>query len=211
MNPSQAVLTTAYLPPLEYYSILLGYNELLVEHFDTYAKQTYRNRCLILSANGLLPLVIPVVKPNGSKTLTKDVLIDNSVKWQREHWRAIVSAYKRSAYFDYIADDLEPFYTKKWKYLSGYNMQIINTINGILGVSPTISYTEHFLMDYPGGVKDFRFSIRPKPSALSDSKEFKPTPYFQVFATRFGFTPNLSILDMLCNAGLESLMLIRGG
>ncbi|NJK85558.1 MAG: WbqC family protein [Bacteroidales bacterium] len=116
-----AILSTAYLPNLQYLSKFILFNRIYVEHFENYQKQSFRNRCVIYGANGPLTLVIPVKKNHGEKTMIKDIQIDYELSWQRQHWVSIHSAYKNSPYFDYYMDDLCPFYLKREKYLIDLN------------------------------------------------------------------------------------------
>jgi hypothetical protein len=198
----QAIVSTAYFPPIQLFKLFKSEKLILIEKFENYTKQTYRNRCVILTANGPLDLIIPVVKPNGNRTLVKDVKIDNSVKWRREHWRAIESAYRSSAYFEFLSDYFEPFYNKGWNFLWDYNLEIIYRILDILEMEITIQETEVYATP-TAEITDFRNAISPKqkPDLIFKS----PKPYYQVFESKFGFTPNLSILDLLCNCGRESI------
>jgi hypothetical protein len=180
-----------------------------MEKHETYPRQTYRNRCEIHSANGKLPLVIPVARPNGNSTKISDVRIDYSVKWQREHWRALESAYKNSAYFELIMDYFQPFYIKtNWEFLWDFNLSIIATISEIFGVKLTIKETTEFIKSYPSSVADFRYSIHPKVQHSTPDSSFVPKSYFQVFSQNHGFIPNLSVFDMICNCGKESMGLM---
>ncbi|MBN2805904.1 MAG: WbqC family protein, partial [Prolixibacteraceae bacterium] len=86
----QMIFSTAYLGSVQYYAKLAQFQEVYIEQFDSYQKQTYRNRCRILGGNGPLDLIIPVVKNHGQKTLVKDVQIDYQTRWQDIHWRTIV-------------------------------------------------------------------------------------------------------------------------
>ena len=206
MDFKSAVLSTAYLPPIQYFTKLLNFERVLIEKHETYLRQSYRNRCEIYSANGRLPLIIPVVKPNGNHTKISEVKIDYSVKWQKEHWRALESAYKNSAYFELIMDEFKPFYEKKdWEFLYEYNLSIINTISEIMGVQPKVEETICFVKDYKDDVADFRYTIHPKPQHSKVEVDFSAKQYFQVFADKMGFIPNLSVFDLLCSCGKESL------
>lgn len=121
MGEKKAIFSTAYLPPIQYIKSLIESDIVLIEKHETYLKQTYRNRCIILSANGPLALTIPIIKPFGNKTKTDEVVIDNSVKWKREHWRGIESAYRNSAFFEYVRDYLITFYENEWEFLFDFN------------------------------------------------------------------------------------------
>ncbi len=205
MSFNVAVLSTAYFPPIEYFCKILRYNSILIEKHETYPKQTYRNRCEIYSANGLLSLSIPVIKPNGNSSKINEILIDNSVKWRKEHWRAIESAYRSSAYFEYLRDYFYPFYEKEWQLLWEFNMKIIETLMDILEMETPINETYSFTKVLPKNISDYRFTITPKGKTNREERSVVFKPYYQVFAQKHGFMSNLSILDLICNCGMESL------
>lgn len=196
------IVSTAYLPPISFFKIAKRCKNITIEACETYVKQTYRNRCEILTANGVLPLSIPVIKINGNGTQIKDIKIDNSTKWRKEHWRAIESAYRSSAFFELIADYFTPYYSKPWEFLWDYNLSIIYTIIEILELDVYIDETTQFKREYPEAL-DYRNTINPKNkiSIYDDNKE-----YYQVFASKFGFAPHLSIFDLLSNCGMESIL-----
>ena len=209
MINSTVILSTAYLPPIQYFAKILAYPKVLVETQETYSKQSYRNRCVILSCNGPLPLTIPVVKTNGNNTSIKDIAIDYSTDWQKNHWKAIESAYRTSAYYDFVADLLIPFYRKKEKYLFDFNSEVTSELTGFLGINKQLLNSNEYLKNYPEGIDDYRKSIHPKPQFQRTDNDFTPIKYFQVFSDRFNFYPNLSIADLLFNEGLNSLKIIE--
>ena len=105
-------LSTAYLPPVAYVKVISGSSATFIEKFENYQKQSYRNRCYIYSANGPLPLIIPIVR-GGDDRKIDTIRIDYSKEWQKQHWRAIFSAYNTSPFFDYYKDDIYPFYWRR--------------------------------------------------------------------------------------------------
>ena len=111
------LLSSAYFGPIQYFARFVSGKSILIEQYDHYLKQSYRNRCKILGANGILALVVPVKKPNGNKTIIKDVLIDYDTDWQKNHLESIKSAYKNSAFFEYYSDDFFQAIKKKTKLL----------------------------------------------------------------------------------------------
>ena len=117
-------LPSAYAGSTAIYKLMAGASVVYVEIYDNYSRQTYRNRTIIMGANGREALTVPVVKP-AEKTLVKDILVNNDKNWQTEHLRAIQTAYNTSPFLEFYIDDLLPFYTRKFKYLADYNMQII--------------------------------------------------------------------------------------
>jgi len=190
------MLSTAYLPPVSWMQAALKAEKVIIEAFETYPKQTYRNRCMIITANGVLPLSIPVTKVDGGKTKTKDIEIFYDDPWQRVHWLSIDMAYSNSPFYLYYKDELEKFYRKKFRFLLDYNMEILNTLFSLLGETTEISLTEVFLHS-PEGILDLRNAISPK----IDDVECNYRPYHQVFEEKHGFVEDLSIIDLLCNEG----------
>ena len=126
---SGALLSSAYLPPIQYFTKIISYPKLFIENSESYLKQSYRNRALLLSANGILKLTLPIVNGPRAKGPIKDQQLSYDYPWQLMHWRGIVSAYNNSPFFEYYADDFRPYFqTKKWKYLVDFNTEILDTL-----------------------------------------------------------------------------------
>ncbi|MDR2389325.1 MAG: WbqC family protein, partial [Tannerellaceae bacterium] len=195
-------LATAYLAPIQYYCKLFHFTGVCMETAENYPKQTYRNRCLIAGANGLLTLSVPIEKPNTQKCLTRDIRISNHGDWRRLHWNAITSSYNTSPFFAYYADDFRPFYEKKYRFLLDFNEHLRERICELLDMHPLVSYTESYIAHR---ACDFREIIRPR--RPDEDVAFRPIPYYQVFGDKSGFLPNLSIIDLLFNMGPESLLI----
>ncbi|WDF53496.1 WbqC family protein [Mucilaginibacter sp. KACC 22063] len=192
-----ALLPMFYLPPVECFSKINQYKpDLYVEKYEHFPKQTYRNRAHIYSPDGLLALVVPVVKGSKVHTDVKDVKISYDFNWQRLHWMSLQACYRRSAYFEYYEDDFASFYEDKPAYLFDYNQQLLELITKLLKLKVSFNYTETYEAKYPEAVADFRHSIHPKKES-----DFEQKPYFQVFEEREGFLKNLSIVDLLFNQG----------
>jgi hypothetical protein len=201
---SSVLLPTAYLPPVFYLACLLHFDEVYIEQHETYPKQSYRNRCEILTANGKLTLTVPVQKPDGNRTKTNVVEVFSGSRWQINHWRAIESAYLSSPFFLYYQDAFKPFYEESFENLMNLNRKLVQAILEILDIEKTINLTEDFEKQ-PQGVLDLRTSIHPKRPL---EVQFFPD-YTQVFSDRHGFSPNLSIIDLLFNLGPESKDYLR--
>ncbi len=193
------ILTTAYLPPIDFFASIYRYKKLLLEGCESYQKQSYRNRCNILTANGSLSLIIPI-DHSCNRSSIKEVKIDNSSPWQIKHWRAILSAYKSSPFFDFYDLYLEPFFTKRYNFLFDFNLELLLEIIDLLNIGIDIEVTTNYNIDYDSSYLDFRNSFHPKQSAISLSLK-NMSKYHQVFAHKYEFVSNLSILDLLLNEG----------
>ena len=202
------LLSTACFPPVQYFTKLVRFEQVYIEQFENFTKQTYRNRYEILGANGAIPLVVPVVKGRGRKIKIRDLRISYDTDWQRNHWRTIFSAYNSSPFFEFYKDDIQPFYEKPWKFLFDFNLKILETICGLMEIEINLVLTENF-EQVPESTLNFREAISPKKHCIESDPQFTPQPYTQVFHEKFGFVPNLSVLDLLLNEGPNSLNLME--
>jgi hypothetical protein len=203
------LLATAYLPPIEYIIQCLRYQKVLIEKFETYPKQTYRNRCVIATANGLLHLSVPIKKPNGNHTITGDVEIDFSSRWNQVHWRAITSAYTHSPYFMHYCDALEPIFKDPPRLLTEFNSELLKIVFRFLKTDPDLSYTSEYSVA-PEMITDLRQVIHPKHTSEYPGKPSTFTEYTQTFSNKYSFIPNLSIIDLIFNEGPEALDYLAG-
>ena len=212
LNQRAVLLSSAYLGPVQYYAKMVSYPRVFIERFETYHKQSYRNRCVILAANGPLVLSVPVLYGPSAKAPMGELQLTYDHNWQQIHWRSITSAYKNSPFFDYYADELAPYYhQKKWKFLIDFNSGIQDVMLEAIDYKAVIQYTEQYVKAGVGeeGTADFRYSIHPKPQRQGIDTAFQAIPYHQVFNVRNEFTSNLSILDLLFNEGPQTLNVLR--
>ncbi|MEG1574883.1 MAG: WbqC family protein, partial [Bacteroidales bacterium] len=156
---------------------------------------------------GIMTLSIPVEKPATIKALTRDIQISRHDKWEHLHWTAITSAYNSSPFFEYYSDEFRPFFlhSAKYKYLFDFNQALQETICPLLGINHHIKYSEEY-MTASDNCHDLRQAIHPKRPSIEPNTLI---PYYQVFTTRNGFTPDLSIIDLLFNMGPESILLLQ--
>lgn len=206
-----AYLASAYLAPVEYYTKFLHYQQVYIEQWDHYQKQTYRNRCTIASADGPLVLSIPVIKTGSPKCLMKDIRISDHGNWRHLHWNALEAAYGNSPFFEYYQDDLRPFYEHTYKYLYDFNWELCTLICQLIDIQPVLLPTCDYKNSFSPEEADFREIIHPKKEYKLLDPCFQAKPYYQVFQTKQGFIPNLSIVDLLFNMGPESLIILQQG
>ena len=209
MHQPSILLSTAYIGPVQYFTKFILFGKIWLETQENYARQTYRNRCNIYGANGKLALIVPVLTAGKHKTLIKDIRIDYTKKWQKLHWMALESAYRSSPFFEFYADDFLPFYSKRFEFLFDLNMELMLKIVYLLELTPEIKLTERFLLTGTVKIADMRDTIHPKRSYRSD-KQFSPLEYKQVFSEKYGFLPNLSIIDLIFNAGPDATEILKG-
>ncbi len=202
------LLSTAYLPPVQYISKFLLYKKILIEQHENFSKQSYRNRCNIYGANGQQTLSIPVRKNNSVKIKITDVQIDYDTNWQKIHFKSIESAYRHSPFYEYYIDYFMPFFKQKHKYLFDFNTLILNKLLEILEIKTDISFTTGYITNHNSGVCDCRDSIHPKKRMQKPDNTFKNIKYQQVFSGKFGFLPNLSTLDLLFNEGPNAVNIL---
>ena len=220
-----ALLQTTYFGPVQWYQKLKRYDHCVIEQYDSYQKQTYRNRCVIATANGLQALTVPV--DHSPLTIDhvqcKDLRISDHNQWRRVHWNALQSAYSESPFFEYYADDIRPFFEQKYEFLIDFNEAIRQKMCELLDIDTSVSYSSGFRVHGSGfrvqdsgfrvhgsgfrvqgsGFRDFREVIHAKHP--QDDPDFQPRSYWQVFQHRYGFQPNLSILDLLFCMGPEAV------
>jgi hypothetical protein len=202
------LLSTAYFAPVHYFTKLVQFKKGYLEQFENFTKQTYRNRCEILGANGPVSLIVPVVKGRGRKIKIKDLRISYDTEWQRNHWRTIFSAYNSSPFFEFYQDDIRPFFEQKRKYLFDLNGEIHETICDLLEMENNLVLTDNF-EKVPENTANFREAFSPKKQKAFPDPDFQPQKYTQVFSEKLDFVPNLSILDLLFNEGPNSFNILE--
>jgi hypothetical protein len=182
--------------------------DVFIEKHENFQKQSYRNRCYIYGANGIQCLVIPVKKLHGEKTPITDVEIDYTSNWNKIHLKSIQSAYQTSPFYEYYADEFNALYDKMPERLFDLNLVLCRYILKQAGLQTNIQFTETFEKIPADGI-DFREGLQPKPRLHKPDTNFSPAPYQQVFQERFGFLPNLSIIDLLFNEGPNARQVLQ--
>ena len=187
-----------YFGSLLFYKELVKYDHVLFEINETFPKQTYRNRCNILSANGIISLTVPVNKPNGSKSTTSDILLDDSKRWRETHWRSIRSAYSSAPFFEHYGPEIEDLLFSEQETLVGLSVDLSMLILELLEFPIKIELNSDFSIQ-----NDFDVICRKQ-----TGKEFEKAPYIQVFPSEKSFYHAISILDALfCEGPLARKLL----
>ena len=200
----QALLHPSYFPSISHYVAMEQADSVLFEIEDNFQKQTNRNRAYIYSPNGLQLLNIPIKHSKNQNQKTKDILVDSSSDWQKQHYKSLETAYRSSPFFEFFEDDIRPFYEKEHKYLLDLNYESIAIVSKCLRKKITFeTTTEYFREVDPIITKDFRYLIDGK---KDDSVVQR---YMQVFEDKHGFLNNLSILDLLFNEGKFTIDYLR--
>jgi hypothetical protein len=189
-----------------------------IEACENYQKQSYRNRCRFYAADGVQALSFPIVHEGGTHKLPiSDIKVDYSTPWLMQHKRAIVSAYRTSAYFEYYQDELFEILDSKPERLIDLNMALLRFFIEKTGIKVDLRLTESFSkygsQTMPDGsvtsCDDLRETIHPKRDNDVLSSLDLEKPYFQVFSRKYGFKSDLSIMDLLFNEGPDSIMYLK--
>ena len=202
----ESVLThSLYLAPVPLYVQLYAAETLVVDDVSPFVKQTYRSRAAIAAESGAQQLTIPVVH-DGGRVAMRDVRISEHGNWRHQHWNAIVSAYRKSPFFEYYADDFAHFYEERDSFLMDFNLRLHGVVSELLGLERGVKFLSDVAVD-TGATFDARNMAEPK--VLASIHGAGELPYYQVFAQRNGFIPSLSIVDLLFNTGPEGLLVLR--
>ncbi len=184
---SGLILSSAYLGPISWWQALAKAESAVICTAEHYVKQTTRNRCRILMPDGPQDLVVPVCAAAGHTPLS-DIRISDHGQWRHHHWSALRTAYGKSPFFEYYADDFAPFYERRYEFLADYNEALRQLVAQLLDIdTPTTIVADNYLPPTPLPTPDQR-------------------PYYQVFAQRLGFQADLSIVDLLFNLGPEGIL-----
>lgn len=185
------LLSTAYFPPVTWFRLVSG-GKFFLEACENYQKQSYRNRCYILASDGPQMLQVPVV--HGDSWAIRDVRVDYSTPWVLRTQRALDTAYETSAFYEYYRDAVFALLERRPETLWELNLETIRWAFEALSVPCLLEPTTDFADAAP---EDYRFTLHPKKPAPVEE-----TPYYQVFRDKLGgFTPGMSVLDLIFNEG----------
>ena len=211
------ILSTAYCPPIEFFALLAGNSAVMLDSTERYQKQSWRNRCRILTAGGPMDLRFPIVH-NGRYGIT-EVLVDYSTPWVSQTEYAIESAYSSSPFFEYYRDAMFAILDSHPATLWELDARLIDFFCRKIGLpAPAAGVVSALqgaaLAGVPGSVllsgdvsvatAGPKYELHPKkPSG------YVGRPYWQVFRNKFGFVPGLSVMDLLFCEGPESICFLK--
>lgn len=203
----QIVSPLAPFPNISWWSLADSAGVVLFDEAEYFEKMTYRNKYFITGANGSISLSIPLNKGRNQRTVMSEVVIDNTERWQTQHWRTLFSVYGRAPFFEHYAPELEAFYKKEYRYLTEFNIATIQWVKEQLGLKYEEQITGTYKKEYEENIVDIRPGFKPK--VEKHPLEEKDALYYQMFMERNGFYPNLSILDLLLTEGPATITILR--
>ena len=193
------IVDLQYFSPFIFYLHLSDFKYCIFDQYEHYQKMSFRNRCTLLGGNGPIALSVPLVGGRNQKTRMKDVRILNQENWQGRHWKTIESCYNKSPWLEYYRDELARLYTRKFDYLIEWNFSCFQWAADKMSIKTFCTLSEEYIENYDmNSCIDWRGKLVPS----TINSEFRDVArYPQVFEDRFGFIPNLSVLDYLFCAG----------
>ena len=192
------LLPISYLGSIEYYAFIIQKEDVLIESQENFIKGSLRNRCYIYNTNGIQMLSVPKQRKNSKHTIISKISISHNEEWQKKHYQALRSAYNSSPFFKYLEDNIKDIYKNRQDNLFDFNLSLTQKILSFLGVNKEIRLTSEYVQNFNGiDLRDYNFD------------SVKNENYYQVFQEKYGFIPNLSILDLIANIGLESAEYLR--
>ena len=193
-----------YFPCINAFANILQFSTLNFDAELPFQRSSFRNRTIVAGATGPITLSIPVVGGRNVKLPYKEVQIDYTNNWQRDHFRTLCTVYGNSPFYQFYKDEIEELYNTQPLFLFDWNklclkwiidkLKFSNTINSI--TSSTIAITES---------ENITTQIKEFTPQNYKSPEMGPfVKYSQVFEERNGFQVNLSILDLIFHHGKDA-------
>ena len=194
-NNHKAIIELHYMPSTVFLAVWQHFDQVIIESKEKFKKQTFRNRCRILTANKIESLIVPVQKASNNIPI-QEIRIDYNQNWVHTHWKSIQSAYGNAPFFEHYGQELNDILYKKHRFLFDLNLEILKYILSVLNIEKDLLFTQNFIQEYPSDVTDLRTEIHPK-------KNLEPIAFYQPVIQVFGkqFVENLSVIDLIFNEG----------
>jgi len=204
---TELIIDLHYLPNLDFITGFLKFDRVWLEAHEHYQKQSYRNRCYIVTAHQVDALAVPVQQGTHHHSI-RDVRIDNSQPWAIRHWRSLQAAYGKAPFFEYYAPEFEPVYHREWKFLFDLNKELLTICLKLLTIRTPVNLTNCYVKSPDVGVFDAR-SVLNSRNRQGSPLFCSPVPYQQNFGP--DFVPNMSVIDLLFCQGPASLDVLKAG
>jgi len=198
------LIETQYLPTLEFFCVISKTEEVQIEVCEHFVKQSYRNHTFINTANGVGKLTVPVTS-KGNRIQMKEVKVDNSQNWKNNQWRTIVSAYRKSPFFEHYADDLNKILFRYHIYLIDMNMALLSLCLNWLRWQKKLTITQSY-QSHPDHCFDMRNVLLSK-KPYSTRNFYRTVGYTQVFGSNF--VENMSLVDLIFCRGPEAAGILQ--
>jgi hypothetical protein len=200
------LLPVSYFPPVWYLGAILLKGGLKINGYERFVKQTIRNRCHILTASGVKPLIIPMDHKGLYGKQIHEVQISYAEPWKRQHLRALDAAYNRSGFYDFYRDDLKLVFDIAGTSLVEFNSLLLKKIISWLRA-------DHLEIEVTlnGMESGSDFENRLKLLCDSGDPQLKNAvkPYLQVFSDRLSFQGGLSVVDLIFNYGPAAIQILH--
>ena len=194
------ILDSQYFPSIAYLALVSKADVVAINDTELFNKQSYRNRCSILSSNGKLDLIVPVDHKSNRKT--KELKINYSERWTAIHAKSITSAYNKSPFFEYYGEEVLSPLLVKHERLIDLNTAILTILLDALEIDTKIVFSSTLTQEELVGYDNYTEYIHPKRPKV----ELIHGDYLQVFSSKT--IKNLSMLDALFCLGREAQLLL---
>jgi hypothetical protein len=201
----QILIEPHYFPSLEYFCAILPFDEVILEQWENFPKQTFRNRCYVMTVHGVKMMTVPLANRSGEMP-ANGIRVEPGNQWRNTHWRTIESAYRKAPFFDFYSDEMKTILYQGHENLFNLNRDLLSFCLRQVGLQKKISASVSYEKEVKDGATDLRsVIIDKKPSTTRNF--YQPHFYHQVFGSEFA--PNLSAIDLLFNEGPQSLALLK--
>ncbi len=216
MPDQECLVSIQYFPTIEFFSRIIHFQVVQIEAHEHYQKRSYRNKCALAGANGVLWLSVPLLKGKNNQKAIRDVGIAYHETWQAQHWQSILSAYGKSPFFEHYADEIKDCLTMEFDKLFDLNLQVLKTCSHLMGLATEFTLSEKYRVPRENVDNDLRSITKikkkkdgsPESTAITN-QDYHPPTYQQAFQNKYPFVANLSILDLLFCKGPESFYLLE--